>query len=61
MVPNPNQKKSSPEFLILISCIVKEVFESIVSNFANNTRIGYSIGDQDDIAKLQTDFNIIFK
>ena len=39
----------------------KEVSESFISSFTNDTRIGYPIGDQDDIAKLHTDLNSIFK
>ena len=62
LYPNPNKKNVSgaPKwsilgpglFLILISDIDEEVSESIVSSFAHDNRIGYPIGDFDDIGKL---------
>ena len=48
-------------FLTLISNITEEFCDSLLSSFTNNTRIGYLINDSDDIAKLQTDLNSIFK
>ena len=48
-------------FFILISNINEGVSESLVSSFADDTRIDYPIGDLYDIAKLQTDLNSIFK
>ena len=44
--------------LILISNINEEVFKLFVSSFTDNIKISYPIGDRDDIAKLQIDFQI---
>ena len=48
-------------FLILFSNVDEEVSEFCISSFPINTRTGYPIGDPDDIARLQTNLNSIFK
>ena len=47
-------------FLILINSMTEEEIESKVTMFADDTRVGRDIINEDDIAKLQRDLDTIF-
>ena len=47
-------------FLILISDINKDVLQSFLSSFADDTRIGMSITSEEDVLQLQEDLNKVY-
>ena len=47
-------------FLILISDIDEEIFHSFLSSFADDTRVGKPVSNEDDIKLLQEDLEKIY-
>ena len=47
-------------FLVLISHIDEGIYNSFVSSFADDTRIGIGIASSEDAQKLQSDLNQIY-
>ena len=47
-------------FLILISDIEEEIFHSFLSSFADDTRVGKPVSNEDDIKLLQEDLEKIY-
>ena len=47
-------------FLILISDIDNDIVDSFLSSFADDTRVGKSVGSDDDVKKLQRDLDKIY-
>ena len=48
-------------FLVLISDIDKDVLHSFLSSFADDTRVGKSINNEDDVKKLQDDLDAVYQ
>ena len=48
-------------FLVLIADIDKEVASSFISSFADDTRVGHAVANNQDIQKLQDDLKAVYR